>query len=285
MALNARVNDEEFGQLSEAEQAHYAKDTESGEYVLEVKPVGTFELADTGNLKTALQRERSRASELEKAKKRYEEQFGDLDPDQAREALKKVEEMDNWDPDQKLKEHKERFEQQVAERYEQERKKIEGKLNQTVEERDAQIQQLHKQLEQQLISSTATQAITEHKGSVKLLLPLIRHQTRMVKDEDGNVQVVVVDEKGEPRISTRSSSTGNMTIEELVEEMKNDKEFARAFEGSGGSGSGGHEGGSGGRGGVKNPWKKDSFNLTEQARLTREEPEKAKRLRAEAGAA
>jgi hypothetical protein len=35
--------------------------------------------------------------------------------------------------------------------------------------------------------------------------------------------------------------------------------------------------------GDKNPWKKDSLNFTEQGRITREDPEKAKRLKAEAG--
>jgi hypothetical protein len=34
-----------------------------------------------------------------------------------------------------------------------------------------------------------------------------------------------------------------------------------------------------------NPWKKDAWNLTQQARITREDPEKAKRLKAAAGKA
>lgn len=48
--------------------------------------------------------------------------------------------------------------------------------------------------------------------------------------------------------------------------------------------SGGGAGGGGGSGdGAPNPWKKETRNLTEQGRLTRENPELAKRFKAEAG--
>ncbi|MGG1554991.1 phage scaffolding protein [Paenibacillus ferrarius] len=43
-------------------------------------------------------------------------------------------------------------------------------------------------------------------------------------------------------------------------------------------------GGTGGGGGQVNPWKKDTFNLTEQGRLLREKPDLAKQLQAAAGA-
>lgn len=42
------------------------------------------------------------------------------------------------------------------------------------------------------------------------------------------------------------------------------------------------EGGGGGGGGQKNPWSKDTFNLTEQGRILRENPELAKQLQAAA---
>lgn len=58
------------------------------------------------------------------------------------------------------------------------------------------------------------------------------------------------------------------------------KNFIAAPNSSGGGASGGSSGGSG-----ANPFSKDSFNLTEQAKLARENPERASQLKQEAGVA
>jgi hypothetical protein len=51
------------------------------------------------------------------------------------------------------------------------------------------------------------------------------------------------------------------------------------------SGTGGYDpaGGSGGAGGTNNPWKKETYNLTEQGKLLRKDPVQAKQLAAAAG--
>lgn len=51
------------------------------------------------------------------------------------------------------------------------------------------------------------------------------------------------------------------------------------------NGGGGASGGANGSAGVKNPWAKGSFNLTEQGRIVQENPQLAASLQASAGAA
>lgn len=48
-------------------------------------------------------------------------------------------------------------------------------------------------------------------------------------------------------------------------------------------GGGGATGNDGKPGAKNNPWKQDTFNLTEQGRITRDNPDLAKKLKAEAG--
>jgi hypothetical protein len=79
------------------------------------------------------------------------------------------------------------------------------------------------------------------------------------------------------------------TLTDLVESLKEDDEFDIYFSGSGATGSGvgtrGQAGGAAGAHTGRNPFSADSLNRTEAARLYQKEPEKAKRLMAEARAA
>lgn len=72
---------------------------------------------------------------------------------------------------------------------------------------------------------------------------------------------------------------GGKPAAEAVKELLEKKPFLAKPAG----GAGGGAPANGGGGAAKNPWSKDSFNLTEQARLFRENPQEAARLRAAAG--
>ncbi len=61
-----------------------------------------------------------------------------------------------------------------------------------------------------------------------------------------------------------------------------ESEAARHFIAPASNAGGGAAGGAGGSGRAANPWTKDSRNLSEQARLLKEDPALAKRLKAEA---
>lgn len=117
-------------------------------------------------------------------------------------------------------------------------KAFEGKLA----EKDKKIEGLTGSVRKYLVTSAATAAIAEAKGVPELLMPHIERQVKVV-EENGDYKTVVVDAQGE----TRYGATGSpLTIAELVNSMKADKVYGRAFESdnAGGGGSGGSEGSS-----------------------------------------
>lgn len=90
-------------------------------------------------------------------------------------------------------------------------------------------------LEKHLRDKDALSALAEHKGNAKLLMPVILAQTKVVQGEDGEYFTAVLNAKGEIRAG---SDGGPMPISKLVAEMKDDKEYAAAFEGTQKSGGG-----------------------------------------------
>lgn len=281
MSLRALITQEQFNEADEAVQALYIKGDDDESYRLDVEPVGSLQLTDVSPLKSTLEKERNAHRA---AQSKYEElhaKIGDIDIDAAKDALSKVAEMENWDPDEKLKQHKVQFEQQIAQRFEGNKKQLQEKHIKEVNTLKSEAQKLSLQLEKQLIVSTATAALARHEGNPALLVPIIRSQTQMVKDEDGTIKVVVLNAAGEPRVSPKGGSTDPMTIEELVEEMKTHPDYGMGFKSKA-------KGGGGGPGadrnlGAKNPWSLEHFNLTEQARILKENPGLANQLKSAAG--
>lgn len=217
MALKAIVDN--LDGLSEELTKEY-KQREDGKYVLDVTAVDGLELAEVSKLQSALSKERENARKANEQLKNYE----GLDSAKAREALKKVEEMATWTPEQKVKEQIEAVKASMLDAHGKEKKALEEKLV-----------RLNKALEEAMIVSVATQALTEQKGSVKLLMPHIRQQTRL-RDVEGKLLVEVLGPDGSPRLT--GSDGHAMSISELVTEMKTQNDFASAFEGTGATGSG-----------------------------------------------
>ncbi|HKX32090.1 MAG TPA: hypothetical protein VJ302_30670 [Blastocatellia bacterium] len=90
-------------------------------------------------------------------------------------------------------------------------------------------------LEENLIGAQATAAIVAAGGSPELLLP---HVIKLAKlfEEDGKFAARVVDEKGAPRIANVKGDPFTMT--HLVDELKANPVFGRAFAASPAGGSG-----------------------------------------------
>jgi len=201
--------------------AGFYTEQEDGTFLLSVVGTGGFELENTAALKSALGKERANAAASNKALKAYE----GIDAIEAREALEKMTEVANFDPDK-------RVEEAIAAREKQLIKQHDMALSSLKEENS----NLVSNLEQNLITSSATKAIAESEGSVDLLLPHVLNQTRMRRTENGSFIAEVVDNTGNPRIG---DTQGNpMTIPQLVDEMKSSDSFARAFNSSGATGSG-----------------------------------------------
>ncbi len=267
MALKAIIDQAIYDSLADNLKSEYKKHTgDASKYILDVASVDNFALEDVQGLKSTLGKVRKEL-EAEQAKTQA---FSGLDATVAREAIKKLEEMKDWTPDDKVKGQIEALKKQLEDKHK-------GELD-TISSENA---LLLKQLEKTLIESSAVQAIVAEKGNPTLLLPHVMAQAKMKKTDKGYI-VEVVDESGNPAISPASGSTAPMTIAELVSQMKTKDAFAAAFAGSGASGVGAGTGGKGGSGG-RNPFAKATFNLTEQAKLYKENPELAKQLQAQAG--
>lgn len=226
MALAAIIQENVFNGLAEDLKKEYKKQSD-GTFLLDVAPVGDFALENVKGLKTALASERTTVANLTK----QVEAFKDIDIEKAKSALKKVEEMANWKPDDKVREQIEAIKTQLTEKHKGEMSAKESAIQKTIT-----------QLQKVMIDAAAIKSLTEVKGSVDLLLPHIRNTTRMRQTDTGDFVVEVIGTDGNARISPAAGSTSPMTIAELVAEMKATPTYAPAFEGTGASGTGAHGG-------------------------------------------
>lgn len=240
MGLKAIV--ETIDAVPEAVRSFYTET--DGKFILQVEPVGGYALEDVEGLKGTFGKEMTLRKKLEKDLLK----FKDIDPDKARDALARLEELGNIDPTKEA-------DKIVSERLEAAKRQLLEKHGEEVKTRDGRIGQLTKTVESLLIDQAATVALVEAKGSVELLLPHVQRHTRVREDGDRFV-VEVVDKDGNARIG--NSKGDAMTIADLVQEMRKSEAFGRAFDGSGQSGSGtppnksGESGGN--RSGIPKSW-------------------------------
>lgn len=287
MTLIARINKEAFDALIPELQSEYKSDGDTGEFIPDIQGVDGFQLANVSELQNALQLERRKASAAEKALKKFNGPDGKpLDAAKVQAALAKMTEIDAWDPDDKLREHKEAFEQQTQDKAEKEREQLIEKHDQEMADLKTENGTLDKQLDVTLRKNSAITSINKHGGSVRGLLPVIMEATRVVKQDDGKRVVEVIGENGLARLSPTSGKKGTMDIDELVIECKSDKELFPLFKASGASGSGTVPGDSGGAGGgaaaTGNPFLEKSWSLTGQANITKADAADSRRLQKEA---
>ena len=227
MSLKAVVNNEEFQGLDPMIQAEYVE--RDGRYILDVQTVtdgrSVYALEDVGGLKSALGTQKTRVQQLTQQLDEYK----DIDPNKAREALSKYDEIANFNPDEKAKEQIEAIKSQLTSKFGKEKSEWENENK-----------FLLSQVEKLLIDAKASALLNTKslKGNATLLLPHIRNRTKVVRGENGDFITQVIDENGNVQISPKSNSTAPMTIDELLETMKGQQEFAPAFEGTEAIGSG-----------------------------------------------
>lgn len=158
-------------------------------------------------LKSALDTERKTRAELEKQMK----QFQGIDPAKAKQMIAdaakaeedKAKTQGDWD----------NWKQQMQSQFDQEKTTL-----------TAQITELERDLEAELLTSKATVAITEAKGVPSLLLP---HLNAKIVIEDKKREVRIFDSHGQIRYGKDGKP---MTITERVAEMEKDPIFGRCFE-------------------------------------------------------
>jgi hypothetical protein len=93
--------------------------------------------------------------------------------------------------------------------------------------KDKEIEVRDKALEKHLIENVALGALAKHKGSVELLMPILRGMCKVVCDEAGEYMVRVKDKDGDVRTN---ASGGFMGVAEAVEELKTQPAYKPAFE-------------------------------------------------------
>jgi hypothetical protein len=200
-----------------------------------------------------------------------EGQLSGIDLEKAKKALEQADQLER----EKLKATGdwETREKQLKDQLAAEIAKRDQHFQSELKTREDRITTLQGALEKSLIEAQATAAIAGAKGVPELLLPHVMRQVK-IAEENGDFVVRVLDAQGQPRIANVKGDP--FTIANLVEEMKGNAIFGRAFEASGAGGSGANNGNKGSGGGktlhraafdVMGPAEKSSF-LKEGGKVT-----------------
>lgn len=218
MALKAMLKT--LDGLNDAQKALYKQ--EGDKFMLDVEPTEGFELVG-GGLKTALLKEREGR---EAAEKRIE-QFKDIDPDKARDALKKVDAMKNWTPEEKVKEQ---IEQKTRELAAQKEAEYGPKLKSAEATRRA--------YESLVIDKALEDAAKKHKFVAPNIVPKLFKDAVKLEEKDGVFTPVILGQDGKPRTVVEGTGTiRNLTIDEYVGEKARDSAYAALVQGNGATGT------------------------------------------------
>lgn len=188
---------------------------------------------EVGGLKKALETERKQKADAEKKLKG----FDGIDVEQYQKLIAEREELEARQA-QKAGDWQTR-EDQLKKQLQADLTKYKGQYESEVMSRDAKIALMQSALEKSLIEAQATAAISALKGTPELLLPHVMQRVKIF-EEDGDYTVKVLDPQGQPRIADVKGTP--FTIKNLIEEMRQDPIFGRAFEATGAGGSGAQHG-------------------------------------------
>lgn len=222
MALKALIKT--LDEVDEALHGEYRALADDAGFVLDVVETDGYAMENLTGLRNTLQTQKSQIQGF----KDKNVLWGDLDPNDVKGKLTKLTQLESIDPDAEVSEkvktalatHKAQFETALG-------------------DKDISIGELNKAIESLLVDSTAISALAEAKGEAKLLLPHIKTQCKVVKTDTGEYAVNVLDHNGNARIAIANGQTRDFTIGDLVEEMRADDTFGRAFEAQSKSGTGG----------------------------------------------
>jgi len=271
------LTDEEYQGLDEARQEDY-RQAQDGRWVLQLEDVDNHPAVK--GLASALGRYREVASDARAMKalkdraEQMEEAWEGLDPEETRAALERLQELEEKQPD---------VQAQIEQAKSQVQKTADRKVK-TLEERVAELEAALEDKEgfiRKLTIDRELDRALEHGDVIKGLRPgaksLLKVQfrpevERVVDEETGEVDYrgIVRTDTGEPKISDFVATW--LTTPE-------GKEYLPA---SGNVGTKSKTG-TGGKRGAVNPWAKDTRNLTEQVRISREDPSLAKQMKQAAG--
>lgn len=260
MALPAFVAD--LKDAPEGSRGEYVKGDgsdarpDADRFYLDVNSTDGFTLEDTSGLRSAIGRLRGEIRDL----KRDAKGFDGLDPEKARDALERIEELEKGGKgdEEAVKQRLESLRRQLVEAHQQEVSTLQSENG-----------ELGEALNGALIDTTVTAALNG-KGSVDLLLPVVRRNVRVMQDDSGSRVARVFDKEGNELISRKAGSNGApMDVGEYVESLRSDARYAPAFDGSGPAGGGTPGMGEGHQKGGKTPPIDPSLPPTERLKMAR----------------
>jgi len=222
--LKAKVSGEEFNKLTELEKANYIQ-MQDGFYMLQVEQSDGFALENITGLKKTVETLRAMEKTLKEELKHLKETYEGIDPEAAKNALNKYDEIKSWNADEKTKEVIANNKRELVKQHEIEIGKAKTELDDT-----------RNQLHEAIVTTKIVEALQTAQGNVELLTPHVKRFVRMTKGADGKFYPEVINDNGEPRIGDSKGSP--MTIPQLIEEMKSNRVYAPAFVGANSSGSG-----------------------------------------------
>lgn len=218
MALKAVLEAGEHAKLPEGVREHYTA-SEDGKFVLGLEDVAA--LPDFARTHRALEKERTlHGQALSKLKS-----FEGLDPSAASDALRKVGEMANWTPEDKVKAQIESVKAQILAAAKAEQDKLAGKAS-------SYQKQLDLVMRENALRSALLKAGAEEDG-VELLLPHALNTTRLVENADGTFRVVALNAEGNERVTATGAPMG---LDEHALSFRS--KFPRGFKANPASGGG-----------------------------------------------
>lgn len=278
MALKAVLSEDEFNELEEATAQNYEWSQDDGQYVLSWDVVKNH--PGVQKVKSTANQNKKSAEEVQRERDRLRKKFGPLaeaedidlseyDEDQLEPVLKYLRGETNEPPAGGSGQHKDTKGNAV------DLDKIKANARKPVEkERDdykQQAEQLEKQLNGLVVDNALNAAVSEIQVQgpyTKAVKAMFRNMVKVDRDENGNPTATIEGEYGE------------QPVNKYLKDWAQTDEGRAFIAGNQGSGAPGSRGGDN-KG--PNPWMSDQWNTTEQARVAREEPEKAKRMAKAAG--
>lgn len=295
--LNAVVTD--LSTLEESVRPLYTQ--KDGKFVLDVAPVDGFSLENVSGLRSALDAERAAKGAAEAKLKTFEgldpaaaraaiaaaQAYGEITPDQARQALADVTRLNALDP---AKEADKIAQQKI----DAAKRGLQGEFTSKENEYKGQIEALNGKaqgLTEQLRTLLVSNEIKAQVARLKVVegledaAELLAEKSIRTVEKDGKFQVHVVDAQGNMRHKIVGTEAVPMTVADLMDEIKQTRPAFFQADNKGGVGITPGQGGQPRSGGQTNPWAKETFNRTAQAVLTNTNPQLARQLKAQAGVA
>jgi hypothetical protein len=293
--LTAVVTD--INTVDEAVRGFYKE--ADGKFVLQVTPAEGFKLENVDGLVSALGAERNLKKGLEDKAKLFEgidptlarqaiarvAEYGDLTPEQAKAAKETAERLSALDPKKDAERIAEEKVNTVTGQLKQQFALRETELTGQVEAQTKVNDSLKAQLKNLMVDNTikAGLAPLNPLDDARDAIELLAGQQIVTEEKDGKFLVHVKDPlTGAPRI--KDSAGTPFTVADLLAEIREKR--PSLFKADNVAGIGTNPGGNPPKNtGQANPWKKETFNRTQQAILTNTKPELAKQLKAQAGVA